>query len=229
MDFLDIIFIPMLDPSVKSISIYIVIYQELLCQKIIIVSILYTSCSIITLDGIDSMAIQDQSSVLNSEKVAVSVEDITKPGEPSIEIENKNADANTNSIPTRKVLLLIMLIAVVLIAVGAITVSLFATQHDWSTGRACLDCHQDVDDEFTNMGVTQPHEAMFCPDCHQDLGSGYDDEHGANLPQCISCHPTVETNITFDTEAHKVMYTEAGTYGFNQGGNDIIAQRHALK
>ncbi|MCK5039134.1 MAG: CxxxxCH/CxxCH domain-containing protein, partial [Thermoplasmata archaeon] len=122
-----------------------------------------------------------------------------------------------------------MILAIAAISIGAITVSLFADQHDWNTGKACLDCHDDVGQEFTDMLGTpgvEPHEGLSCTDCHQNVSADFDDQHAATLPNCTSCHSTVITNMSYDTEAHKEMLYNAGSSIYNKGPNEACIVCH---
>ncbi|MCK5038299.1 MAG: cytochrome c3 family protein, partial [Thermoplasmata archaeon] len=131
---------------------------------------------------------------------------------------------------SKRTLILIMILAIAAISVGAITVSLFGTtQHDWDTGKQCLECHTDIGLEFTNMLGTpaiEPHEGMNCLDCHQNVSADFTVEHASTLPNCTSCHPTVATNMSYDTEAHKDLFTNAEGEGWGKGPNEACIVCH---
>ncbi len=130
----------------------------------------------------------------------------------------------------KKALIFIMILALAAISVGAITVSLFGSgQHAWDTGKACLDCHTDIGQEFTDMVGTagiEPHEGFSCTDCHQNVSADLGDEHAATLPTCTSCHPTVATNMSYDSEAHKDLFTNAAGIAYNKGPNEACIVCH---
>ncbi len=141
----------------------------------------------------------------------------------------KSFTSTPSILVSKKALLLMMILAIAAISIGAVTVSLFSDQHDWNSGKACDDCHADVSQEFTNMLGTpgiEPHEGMTCPDCHQDVTAEYGDEHAATLPTCISCHPTVATNISYATEAHSELFSNAPNSIYNRGPNEACIVCH---
>ena len=154
-------------------------------------------------------------------------DDTSSPGNDTIQ---KGSFTSSSSVHvSKRTLILIMILAIAAISIGAITVSLFADQHDWNTGKACLDCHDDVGQEFTDMLGTpgvEPHEGLSCTDCHQNVSADFDDQHAATLPNCTSCHSTVITNMSYDTEAHKEMLYNAGSSIYNKGPNEACIVCH---
>ena len=156
-------------------------------------------------------------------------DDSMNSGKSQTSLDDGKKDFDYSSQWHKNSLMLLMIFALILIAVSVTTVSLFSSQHDWNTGRECLECHTEIGDEFSDMLVTadiEPHENMVCTDCHQDMGLGFDDEHGANLPECAGCHLTVATNLSYDTEAHKQLYVNAVSDDWAEGGNEACIVCH---
>jgi hypothetical protein len=119
-----------------------------------------------------------------------------------------------NFMSTKKILLLIMLGALILIFIGIIsTQSLFLNQHVFedTSSIGCRKCHDDIWQEV-NSNSLMPHYGKNCTDCHQHpsvFATGNEHVAGAQV-QCQACHP----NSTLESAVL------GGTKGFNFSANE---------
>ena len=164
---------------------------------------------------------------LNSDKSQPSLDERTK-------VDNVSPYWNKNS------LILLMIIALVLIAVSVTTVSLFSDQHDWNTGRDCVDCHQAIQDELDDSSLSSTgiaiHSTLTCLDCHKNATLNFTEGHIGTMEECEACHlssaskdafpnGTLELNLT--TESHKALYENASFDPTMPGANEACIACHA--